>query len=67
MTDAAHIKTTEAQAPDGASEDVSELAGIVWQMVGMGVALMVGAALLLWWHFGPVIFFDTLATLQSCF
>ena len=48
-------------APDG------ELARIIWQMAGIGVALLAAAAGLLWWHFGPVIFFDTLATLQSCF
>jgi len=44
-----------------------ELARIIWQMAGIGVALLAAAAGLLWWHFGPVIFFDTLATLQSCF
>jgi hypothetical protein len=48
-------------APDG------ELAQIIWQMAGIGLALLATAAGLLWWHFGPVIFFDTLATLQSCF
>jgi hypothetical protein len=43
------------------------VAALVWQMVGIGVALLAAAAGLLWWHFGPVIFFDTLATLQGCF
>jgi hypothetical protein len=43
------------------------MAGIVWQFAGIGFALMAAAALLLWWHFGPVIFFDTLAALQNCF
>ena len=44
-----------------------EMARIIWQMAGIGAALLMAAAGLLWWHFGPVIFFDTLATLQSCF
>jgi hypothetical protein len=49
------------------SADDPEVARLIWQMAGIGVALMVAAAVLLWWHFGPVIFFDTLATLQGCF
>jgi hypothetical protein len=44
-----------------------EVARLIWQMVGIGLALLASAAGLLWWHFGPVIFFDTLATLQGCF
>ena len=44
-----------------------EVARLIWQMVGIGLALLGAAAVLLWWHFGPVIFVDTLATLQSCF
>jgi len=49
------------------SADDPEVARLIWQMAGIGFALMVAAAVLLWWHFGPVIFFDTLATLQGCF
>ena len=49
------------------AESDPEVARLIWQMVGIGVALLVSAAVLLWWHYGPVIFFDTLATLQSCF
>jgi hypothetical protein len=49
------------------AESDPEVARLIWQMVGIGVALLVAAAVLLWWHYGPVIFFDTLATLQSCF
>lgn len=44
-----------------------EIARLVWQCVGIGGALMTAAAGLLWWHYGPLIFFDTLAALQSCF
>ncbi len=56
---------TETEAMDAESD--ASVARLVWQMAGIGVALMAAAAVLLWWHFGPVIFFDTLATLQSCF
>jgi hypothetical protein len=49
------------------TESDPEIARLIWQMAGIGVALLAAAAGVLWWHFGPVIFFDTLATLQSCF
>jgi hypothetical protein len=49
------------------SADDPDVARLIWQMAGIGLALMAAAAGLLWWHFGPVIFFDTLATLQGCF
>jgi hypothetical protein len=49
------------------AESDPEVGRLILQMAGIGVALMGAAAGLLWWHFGPVIFFDTLATLQSCF
>jgi hypothetical protein len=49
------------------SADDPEVARLIWHMAGIGLALMAAAAGLLWWHFGPVIFFDTLATLQGCF
>lgn len=49
------------------AESDPEVARIVWQMTGIGAALLLAAAGLLWFHFGPVIFFDTLATLQGCF
>jgi hypothetical protein len=60
MTDRTDIETL----PDESDPEVGRL---IAQMAGIGVALMAAAAGLLWWHFGPVIFFDTLATLQSCF
>ena len=55
----------DTEAPSAGADP--EIARLIWQMAGIGVALMASAAALLWWHFGPVIFFDTLATLQSCF
>lgn len=61
MTSQTDTGSESLAAPDG------ELARIFWQMAGIGLALLAAAAGLLWWHFGPVIFFDTLATLQSCF
>lgn len=61
MTSQTDIQAENLPVADG------ELARIIWQMAGIGVALLAAAAGLLWWHFGPVIFFDTLATLQSCF
>jgi hypothetical protein len=61
------IKANETAAPEAEYAADSEMAGIVWQFAGIGFALMAAAALLLWWHFGPVIFFDTLASLQNCF
>ncbi len=61
------IKATETTAQEAEYAADSEMAGIVWQIAGIGFALMAAAALLLWWHFGPVIFFDTLAALQNCF
>ena len=61
MTSQTDIQAESLPAEDGA------LARIFWQMAGIGVTLLAAAAGLLWWHFGPVIFFDTLATLQSCF
>ena len=60
MTD----RTDTDALPDDGDPEVGRL---ILQMAGIGVALMAAAAGLLWWHFGPVIFFDTLATLQSCF
>jgi hypothetical protein len=57
---------TDNQAQSLPAED-GEVARIIWQIAGIGLALLAAAAGLLWWHFGPVIFFDTLATLQSCF
>lgn len=64
MTD--RIEPVGVGAPVEAADD-PEIARLVWQFAGIGVALMSAAAGLLWWHYGPVIFFDTLATLQSCF
>ena len=52
---------------DQAAESDPEIGRLIWQMAGIGAALLAAAAGLLWFHFGPVIFFDTLATLQSCF
>ena len=49
------------------AETDPEIAQLIWQMAGIGASLLAAAAGLLWWHFGPVIFFDTLAVLQSCF
>ena len=60
MTDRTDITTLPAESDP-------EVGRLILQMAGIGVALMAAAAGLLWWHFGPVIFFDTLATLQSCF
>ena len=54
-------------SPDTFAASDGELARIIWQMAAIGCAFLVAAAGLLWWHFGPVIFFDTLATLQGCF
>ncbi len=59
------IERTETDSLSAESDP--EVARLIWQMVGIGVALLVAAAVMLWWHYGPVIFFDTLATLQSCF
>jgi hypothetical protein len=60
MTDQIHNEALPAESD-------TEIARLIWQMAGIGVALLAAAAGLLWYHFGPVIFFDTLATLQSCF
>ena len=54
------------QPPFSASHD-GEIASLIWQIAGIGMAFLMAAAGLLWWHFGPVIFLDTLATLQGCF
>lgn len=58
---------TDIDPADLTAADDPEIARLIWQMAAIGVALLAAAAGLLWWHFGPVIFFDTLATLQSCF
>jgi hypothetical protein len=60
MTDQIHTEALPAESDP-------EVARLIWQMAGIGVALLAAAAGLLWYHFGPVIFFDTLATLHSCF
>jgi hypothetical protein len=51
----------------GVGQSDPEIARLVWQIAGIGFGLMAMAALLLWWHFGELIFFDSLAALQSCF
>ncbi len=63
---------TDQIVADGVSAPLTdasdpEIARLIWQIAGIGAGFMVAAAGLLWWHFGPIIFFDTLATLQSCF
>ena len=59
--------TERSETDIPSAESDPEVARLIWQMVGIGLALLGAAAVLLWWHFGPVIFFDILATLQSCF
>jgi hypothetical protein len=59
--------TDQIQTEALPAESDHEIARLIWQMAGIGVALLAAAAGLLWYHFGPVIFFATLATLQSCF
>lgn len=54
------------EQPEFAESD-PEIARLVWQIAGIGAALLGGSALLLWWHYGPIIFFDSLAALQNCF
>lgn len=38
-----------------------------WRMVAAGLALLTAAGVLMWLRFGSGIFFDMLATVQSCF
>ncbi len=42
-------------------------ASVAWKLCAGGFALMLVAAVLLWWHFGATIFFDVLASVQGCF
>ncbi|MDB5649814.1 MAG: hypothetical protein JWL62_1334 [Hyphomicrobiales bacterium] len=58
--------TDRIEGPEVAESD-PEIARLIWQMAGIGFGFMAMAAALLWWHYGPLIFFDSLAALQSCF
>jgi hypothetical protein len=37
------------------------------RIVGASVGLLTLAGVLMWWRYGPAIFFDVLSSLQNCF